>query len=465
MKIPQTPPTFHDTVSRLSKVRQAEVLFHPSGSTGDKRYLHWNDLRRKTPPAGLSVEEWWLATKWGRMRDYRRISLHDKQSGSFVFGTPDSLQQSLHEIDRGLGFALNLPESVTQPDVRDSYIVSALVQESITSSQLEGAVTTREVAKEMLRSGRPPRDNSERMILNNYLTMQRIQSLRTEELSPELVFELHRRVTENTLEKADAAGRFRRRDENIRVEDMEGNVFHEPPDARELPKRLTTMCDFANGRSPDYFVHPVLRAIILHFWLAYDHPFVDGNGRTARALFYWSMLRQGYTLFEFVSISQILLRAPGRYAEAFLHTETDENDLTYFILHQAEVITRAVEALHQYAARKATELKKIDRQLRGMEGLNHRQQAMLTHALRHATARYLIEGHRRSHAVTFPTARNDLFNLVERGLLTVTKEGRFNVFRPVTDLQDKLKRLGVTPPASPETGTLPLTLPFRTMQD
>lgn len=466
MKLPQVPPPFHETFSRLSKARQAEVLFHPGEATGgDKRYLHWNDLRRKPAPAGLSAEEWWLAIKWWRLRDYRQIGLKDKQGRPFVFGTPDNLQQSLHEIDRGLGFALNLPESVTQPDVRDSYIVSALVQESITSSQLEGAVTTREVAKEMLRSGRQPRDKSERMILNNYLTMQRIQSLQTEPLSPELVFELHRRVTENTLEKADAAGRFRRADENVRVEDMEGNVFHEPPDARELPERLAQMCDFANGRAPDYFVHPVLRAIILHFWLAYDHPFVDGNGRTARALFYWSMLRQGYTLFEFVSISQILLRAPARYAEAFLHTETDDNDLTYFILHQTEVITRAVEALHHYAARKAAELKKTDLILRGLEGLNHRQQALLTHALRHPAARYLIEGHRRSHAVTFPTARNDLFNLVERGLLSVVKEGRFNVFRPVSDLQEKLGRLGENPPVVADPDALPLKLPFRTVQD
>jgi Fic family protein len=466
MKIPQSPPPFHEAFHRLSKARQAEVLFHPGGANSDKRYLHWNDLRRKPPPAGLSAEEWWLNIKWWRMRDYRRIGLKDKQGQPFVFGTPDSLQQSLHEIDRGLGFALNLPESVVQPDVRDSYIVSALVQESITSSQLEGAVTTREVAKEMLRSGRQPRDKSERMILNNYLTMQRIQSLRTEPLSPELVFELHRRVTEGTLEKPDAAGRFRRTEENIRViDEIEGTEFHIPPPAKELSDRLQAMCDFANGQAPDYFVHPVLRAIILHFWLAYDHPFVDGNGRTARALFYWSMLRQGYTLFEFVSISQILLLAPVRYAEAFLHTETDENDLTYFILHQTEVITRAVEALHQYAAKKASDLKKTDRLLRGLEGLNHRQQALLTHAMRNPSARYLIEGHRRSHAVTFPTARNDLFNLVERGLLTVNKEGRFNVFRPVLDLSDKLGRMGETAPKAADTGTLPLRLPFRTVQD
>lgn len=460
MKIPQSPPPLVEIHKRLSKARQEEVLFHPTGASRDKRYLHWNDLRRKLPPAGFSTEERWLMTKWWRMRDYRPIDLKDKQGRPFVFGTPDNLQQSLHEIDRDLGFALNLPASVTQPDVRDSYIVNALVQESITSSQLEGAVTTREVAKEMLRSGRPPRDKSERMILNNYLTMQRIQSLRSEPLSPERVYELHRRVTEDTLDKADAAGRFRRADENVRLEDMEGNVFHEPPPAHELPERLDLMCDFANGRAPDYFVHPVLRAIILHFWLAYDHPFVDGNGRTARALFYWSMLRQGYTLFEFVSISQILLRSPARYAEAFLHTETDDNDLTYFILHQTEVITRAVAALHEYAAKKAADLKQTDRLLRGLQGLNHRQQALLNHALRNASARYLIVGHQRSHAVSFPTARNDLFNLVERGLLYVTKEGRFNVFRPVSDLSDKLARMGEAPAAPVDTNTLPL--PFRT---
>lgn len=371
----------------------------------------------------------------------------------------------MHEIDRGLGFALNLPESVTQPDARDSYIVSALVQESITSSQLEGAVTTREVAKEMLRTGRPPRDKSERMILNNYLTMRRIQDLREDPLSPGLVFELHRRVTEGTLDKPDAAGRFRKAEENIRVEDMEGNVFHEPPAARELPARLEAMCRFANGQEPDYFIHPVLRAIILHFWLAYDHPFVDGNGRTARALFYWSMLREGYALFEFISISQILLRAPVRYAEAFLHTETDENDLTYFILHQAGVITQAIEALHEYAARKADDLRRTDKLLRGMGGLNHRQQAVLTHALRNAAARYLIEGHRRTHAVTFPTARNDLFNLVERGLFRVAKEGRFNVFRPVSDLQEKLGQAATPPRAAVDTNTLPLNLPFRATHD
>src|SRR5205814_10028127 len=58
--------------------------------------------------------------------------------------------------------------------------------------------------------------------------------------------------------------------------------------------------------------HPMVRSMILHFWLAYDHPFVDGNGRTARALFYWSMLRNGYWMFEYITISKIILSGPDR---------------------------------------------------------------------------------------------------------------------------------------------------------
>jgi len=362
---------------------------------------------------------------------------------------------------------MDLPKAVTASSNRDQYIVSALVQESITSSQLEGAVTTREVAKEMLRTGRPPRDTSERMILNNYSTMQRIRSIRQSALSPDLVMELHALVTEGTLDKPDAAGRFRRADENVRVEDIEGTIFHEPPPADELPQRIEAMCAFANGTTPDFFVHPVIRAITLHFWLAYDHPFVDGNGRTARALFYWSMLRADYTLFEFISISQILLRAPKRYARAFLYTETDQNDLTYFILHQTEVIEQAVQALHEYVKRKTTELREAEHRLRGLQGLNHRQQALLAHALHQPGARYLIGSHQRSHGVTFQTARNDLFDLRERGLLVSKKEGRSNAFYAPGDLGDKLTRLAA-PPGGGESATdatMPLNLPFSTRHD
>ncbi|MFT3868749.1 MAG: Fic family protein [Nibricoccus sp.] len=470
MKLPTPPPSWSGSISSLSKARLNELLPKIPALSKADRYLHWEELRRRPAPSGITSEEWWLALKLGRGANLRSVPLRDKSGQPFQFGTPDEVAAQLHEIDRGLGFALNLPDGITAPETKDHYIVSSLMQESITSSQLEGAATTREVAKEMLRTGRPPQDKSERMILNNYATMQRIQSLRTANLSPTLVLELHALVTADTLSKPNACGRLRLPDENVRVEDEEGNVFHTPPPATELPMRVQAMCDFANGQTPDYFIHPVMRAIILHFWLAYDHPFVDGNGRTARALFYWSMLRQGYGLFEFISISQILLRAPMRYARAFVYTETDENDLTYFILHQTQVIREAVEALHAYVKHKSSQLHAAAERLRGLEGLNHRQHALLAHALREPGARYIIEGHRKSHNVSFQTARTDLFSLMEKGLLVGRKEGRFNVFYAPADLGEKLAglsaaRTSIAPSHGPTDPTLPLNLPFKTKHD
>ena len=142
------------------------------------------------------------------------------------------------------------------------------MEEAITSSQLEGAVTTREMAKEMIRTGRAPRDTSEQMILNNFITMRRIAEVKDEALTPELVYDLHRLVTEKTLKDPTAAGRPRRSDEKCVVADWEGDVYHEPPAAGELEHRIKVMCDFANGKTPDYFIHPAVRAIICTFgWL------------------------------------------------------------------------------------------------------------------------------------------------------------------------------------------------------
>jgi Fic family protein len=202
---------------------------------------------------------------------------------------------------------------------------------------------------------------------------------------------------------------------------------------------MAAMFNFANGKTSDGFIHPVIRGILLHFWLAFDHPFVDGNGRTARALFYWQMLRSNYWLFEFISISQILRKAPARYATAFLYTETDDNDLTYFMNHQVEVIRRALTELHDYVARKSSETQASIAALHHFPELNHRQQALLSHALRHPGFAYNIKGHGARNAVVYQTARTDLLQLAELGLLEQRKSGRALVFFAPKDLESRLQ--------------------------
>jgi len=443
MKMPKKPPGFSVIWKRLrdNPERFKNFVNLLPKLSPEKKYLHWDKLQYYTPPEEISHEEWWLALKMERQRSFKKVPLRDKKNHPFNYLIADPIPEMLHKIDQGAGGFIRMPEQITNPDTKDQYYISSLIQEAITSSQLEGAVTTRKVAKEMIRTGRPPRDRSEQMILNNFKTMQRVGKLRDKPLSKELVFDIHQIITDKTLDDNSAAGRFRKVDERIVVADLYNEIFHDPPPAKQLEERMAAMCDFANCKSPPGFIHPVVRSIILHFWLAYDHPFVDGNGRAARALFYWSMLRHGFWLFEFISISQIILNAPSKYSRAFLYTETDDNDLTYFILHQLEVIQRAIKELHEYIKRKTEKLQAIERELRGVSILNHRQRALVSHALRHPHEQYTIRSHQMSHNVVYQTSRLDLLDLEKRGLLNNQKIGKTWYFTPVSDLEEKLAEL------------------------
>lgn len=444
MKMPKKPPNYQDMLSHLVAKPDllTSILTLTKGPNVDGKYLHWDKLRYYQPPEGLSHEQWWFGLKFKRSSLSKGIPLVDKELNSFKFLEVEPMGELLHGIDQGSGGMIQMPEKITNPDTRDQYYVSSLIEEAITSSQLEGAATTRKIAKEMIRSGRKPGDRSEQMILNNFHTMQEIARFKDRPLSKELILQIHQLVTEKTLNDSTAVGRFRTVDEVVVVGDMYDRILHDPPSAHQLDDRMSAMCSFANSTSPAYFVHPVIRSIILHFWLAYDHPFVDGNGRTARALFYWSMLHHKYWLFEFISISQIMRKAPAKYARAFLYTETDENDLTYFIVYHLDVIHGAIRQLHQYIKHKSEKLKEVERQMQGSLSLNHRQRALIGHALRHPHQRYTIRSHQVSHNVVYQTARMDLFGLEEDGLLRSAKAGRTYYFVPAEDLHARLAHLG-----------------------
>lgn len=448
MKIPMSPPDVASVMESADigkKVREMMGI----GPMPDGRYLHWDELRHRAPPSNLTLEEWWVGVKLARIAALKPVPLRDKGGVPFQYMLPNAVLRLLHVIDQNAGGGIQLTEEVTTSGTRDRYIINSLIEESITSSQLEGASTTADVAREMIRSGRPPIDNSERMILNNFVAMRFVQENRDQPLTPALVFELHRLVTDGTLEQGGKAGELRTDEDDIVVSDPYGNTLHTPPIAGELPARLAAMCRFANDRSTDggVFIHPVVRAIILHFWLAYDHPFVDGNGRTARALFYWSMLSDRYWLAEFISISRILKEAPGQYGRAFLFTETDDNDLTYFVLYQLRVIERAIEDLKAYLRRKMAEIREVQALLKRSADLNHRQLALLGHALRHPGRQYTVRSHQTSHGISTGTARTDLLDLAERRLLHKSKAGRAFAFRAPPDLGSRLN--ATRPPQAP----------------
>ena len=413
-----------------------------------KNYLHWDKMQYQSVPDGLDSRlQLWHLTKFRRKSAYRKLPFSSFDNSPFVYWIPDPIMHRLHQIDQMGSGNIQVDELVTNPGTKDRYLVSSLIREAITSSQLEGASTTYAVAKAMLRENRKPRDTHEQMIYNNYQAMAFIKDLKDETLNSDLLLEIHRIITEGTLEDPTSEGRFRNSGEVVGVYDeRDGTQLHEGAPAEALRDRMEAIYQFANAdeKATGEFLHPAVKAILLHFMIAYEHPFMDGNGRTARALFYWSMLRSGYWMIEFLSISSIIKTAPVKYTKAFLYTETDENDTTYFIDFNTRILLVALNDLQKYIGRKSAEVERVH-SLLGDSDLstlfNHRQMAVISSAMRNSGGVYTIESHANSQKISNPTARTDLLGLSEHGILTKRQSGNKFVFRAAGNLEALLQRI------------------------
>ena len=453
MKLPVKPPSFHAILKTLESSttqlwrKQRQVDVQELTAKAQSEYWNWEDCKYRAPTVGLTQEEFWAFIKITRNSDRSRFALLDSKKTSFSYSLPDEAGRLLHEADKSLaGHVGTDMADVSNPDYRAKYIFTSLREEAFASSLIEGAVSTRSEAKEMIRTGRTPKNTSEWMILNNFNTIQYLLLNRDKPLSLELLLDIQWRLTANTIDEADA-GRLRTDADQITIrDDSTGDVLHVPPPAHELPDRLQKMCDFANADSSTSkpFIHPVIRSVLLHFWLAYDHPFVDGNGRTARALFYWHMLRNGYWLAEFLSISSIIARQPKKYYRAYLDTESDDNDATYFIMYHLRVLEESVIALQRYVAKKKVEQAELAPLMNAQ--FNPRQKSLLELAVKNPRAEFSYESHGKSHGVVIATARADILELVNLGLLNWNKKQRPHRFTPHPDilkrLQKKSKRKG-----------------------
>ena len=431
MKVPRTPPD--EDLSVLGALVTAGRLYSSFESALSAPYEHWERFRFRKPAPSFTAEQAWTVTKAARTFASRPLPFQAATPATFRFHYVDiaDVQRALHEIDSRARGLIGVGATSATPHDRDIYLQRSLVEEPFSSSVLEGAATTRENAKRMIEEGRRPKTVGERMVLNNYRAMEFIRDHRHEPLTPERVLEIHRILTEGTLDKPEKCGALRNAADDVRVVDEQTNeTLHQPPLAHELSSRLQHLCDFANetaGKSE--FLHPIIRSIVLHFMLAYDHPFWDGNGRCARALFYWCVLKHDYWLLEYISISAIIRRAPVKYGMAFLYTETDGGDLTYFVIHQLDVIQTAITELDVYIQKKAKELQGVERALLRLEHTYNRRQMQLIHDLmKHPKTIYEIAAHQKLHGVSYLTARADLEGLARDGILKKSKRGVKSVF-------------------------------------
>ncbi|MDE6695630.1 MAG: Fic family protein [Muribaculaceae bacterium] len=377
-------------------------------------YLYWTDVKYRAQSLGLTKEDLWSAVKYSR----RQTDIKIDRFENFHFSLSNSMQRKCHEFDMNFGGSWGA--SKIFPDdksTQELYLVSSIMEEAIASSQMEGAATTREVAKDMLRKKISPKDKSQRMILNNYNTINFIRDHSKEDITPELIMHIHGMMTEGALDVEDAAGRFRKTEENIVVGNgITGETVHTPPSAECLPTFIDQLCVFFNDNSPKLFIHPIIRGIIIHFLIGYYHPFADGNGRTARALFYWYMMRNNYWLVQYLSISRIIKGSKKSYEKAYLYTEHDSNDIGYFIQYNLDVLKKSFDELQKYLIKKYQEKKKSERLLH-LGNITPRQAEILNRFIENPDEIMSSVDVMSRFGVSSGTAKSDLKDLTQKQFL------------------------------------------------
>lgn len=374
-------------------------------------YEHWSKIKYIAKANGMSPRDLWVAVLADRLIHRQDVW----PTYNIHFSLSNRMQKLCHEFDMNFGGSWG-NDAIIQNSHRERYLVSSLMEEAISSSQMEGAATTRKVAKEMLRKKLTPKDRSQQMIHNNYQTIQFIVENKQKDLTPELLMQVHRLMTEQTLDDANDAGRFRQDDKVVVMNELTGEIVHTPPTHTELPKFVADLCVFFNSTDDRIFIHPIIRAIIVHFMLAYAHPFVDGNGRTARALFYWYMLKRGYWLTEYLSISRVIYKSKAAYEKSYLFSESENNDIGYFISYNLRVLEIAFKELQSYITRKNKEREAAQQYLR-IGGLNARQAEVIKMFADNPKLMITVKELQARFNISPTTAKSDIVGLIERGLI------------------------------------------------
>ncbi len=394
----------------------------------NQKYLYWDKVKYRAPqdvdPAIL-----WLFVKLSRKTNAKTIRFGNY---NFTFMLTERMMSLLHVFDMNMGGNIATQSIIPERD-KKMYLINSIMEEAIASSQMEGASTTHKVAKEMLRQQRKPKNKGQQMIMNNYLTISFLSDNKEMKFDTASIQEVHRKISADTLDNPADEGRFRTTNDIVVQNAITGEIVHTPPSWNEIESLLNDLCKFANEDDPDNFIHPIIKGIIIHFVMSYLHPFVDGNGRTARSMFYWYLLQKGYWLLEYLSISKIIYKGKAQYEKAFLYAEADELDISYFIHYHLEAMYQAYQDLKKYLARKIKE-RHDTYKLVGQQNINERQAKIIQMFYEKPDTTVYAKEIAVRYGVSEITARADLRHLQSIGLLVeLPMNKKSHIFKPADD--------------------------------
>ena len=353
----------------------------------------------------------------------------------FTLNIPPFVQKILSDLDRK-GVESSAWMSFTQSE--KIYLSNEwIIEEAISSSQIEWAQTTANIAKDIIIKNKEPKNKYETMIVNNYKTMLFIRNeINDAILSEQLLLDLQAMLTKNTLEDPQKCWRFRNDNDNIIIMNwVSWDVYHIPPKEDIMKNEIKSLIDFANDKD-EIFIHPFVKATILHFWIWYLHPFCDWNWRTARAIFYRYLNKKWYTDFTYIPISRVINNSKKQYWMSYIYSEQENNDLTFFLVYIAQKTQQAFEEYRKFIIKQKEYNQNIQKMILSLykKSLNERQISLVYYFIENPDKYTNITMYKNQYLVSPNTAKTDIYWLRDIWLLQSRHIWNFINYYPTNKL-------------------------------
>ena len=257
---------------------------------------------------------------------YQELPLHDFDGNSMVC------------LDKAVQIPLSAARVLLTPQQSARlYGTKAMEEEILSTFRIEQIDTSRESVRRIL-SGQAPKDKEEHRICGMKQGLKFIAD-RSHAITEENLFRLYQMTIGDFLPEEDRLlpGHWYRHD-GVTV--IDGKTEHIGLPWQKLPAYMKELMAFAAEKAAQ---NDLIKAAILHFGLAYLHPYFDGNGRMARLLHLWYLVQQGYSSALFVPMSRFVEESCARYYKAYTRVEQNQQisgvlDVTPFLVYFAESV-------------------------------------------------------------------------------------------------------------------------------
>jgi Fic family protein len=165
-------------------------------------------------------------------------------------------------------------------------------------------------------------------------------------------------------------------------------IFRPTSDIDRMTKMFNQLCIFVNSKNNDN-IEQIYKIISFHFLYGYIHPHFDGNGRTIRVLFTHLLAQNGFDMFYYISLSEIIHLSEKRkkeYEKAFIDVEKNNLDLTYFIYYMLDVMLESLQLLDDRVFLYFRESIILDKVKDSKTKLTNRQEGILKTIAKNKTA-------------------------------------------------------------------------------